>query len=512
MQEGRTANTIRNLVYAWMSQGFTIVMNLVVRIIFVRILSRDYVGIAGLFTNIITVLSVAELGIGSAITYGLYAPLANGSQNKVKALMQFYRRVYIFIGGFILFAGIALTPFLAWFVKEMPDIPHIQVIYILFICNAAATYFFSYKGALISADQKDYILKKIRMQVQFLMYISQIFVLILCKNYIGYLSVQVIATVVMNAGFSRMADRMYPYLKDRQKVSLESSQLQQLIKNTKALFCHKIGTVIVFSTDNLIISKFTGLGNVANYTNYSMIQEMLNGVMIQLFSAMAPSVGNLVASENETQSIEVFWRVMFLNAWLYGGCALCFLCLAQDFIRLCFGEIYLISEDVLFIIILNFYLTGMRRSVLTFKDAFGIFYQNWYIPLLESGVNLIVSIFLVQKIGIIGVLLGTTISSIVGPLWSEPYVLFRYGFHHPLFEYWNQFWKYFFLTIGTGIIAWYLCNKITFIPIFSFLVKGICCVLIINSMFYIVLRKDQSIRYYLEVLRGLNVWDKLRRK
>ena len=133
MQEGRTANTIRNLVYAWMSQGFTIVMNLVVRIIFVRILSRDYVGIAGLFTNIITVLSVAELGIGSAITYGLYAPLANGSQNKVKALMQFYRRVYIFIGGFILFAGIALTPFLAWFVKEMPDIPHIQVIYILFM-------------------------------------------------------------------------------------------------------------------------------------------------------------------------------------------------------------------------------------------------------------------------------------------------------------------------------------------------------------------------------------------
>ena len=512
MQESRTENTIRNLAYAWMNQGFTIVMNMVVRIIFVRTLSKDYVGITGLFSNIITVLSVAELGVGSAITYGLYAPLVEGNETKVEALMQFYRRVYIFVGGFILLAGIVLTPFLSWFVKEMPDIPYIQIIYILFICNAAASYFFSYKGALISADQKDYVLKKIRMQVQFLMYISQMLVLLIWKKYIGYLVVQVIATITMNIGYSWMADQMYPYLKNKKKISLERSQLQQLIKNTKALFCHKIGTVVVFSTDNLIISKFTGLGNVANYTNYSLIQEMLNGVMIQLFSAMAPSVGNLVASKDETQSIEVFWRVMFLNAWLYGGCALCFFCLAQDFIRLCFGENYLISEDVLFIIVLNFYLTGMRRSVLTFKDAFGIFFQNWHIPLLEAGVNLIVSILLVQKIGITGVLLGTTISSIVGPLWSEPYVLFLYGFHSSLSEYWKQYGKYFFLTIGTGIIIWYLSDKIPFIPVISFFLKGCCCVLMINSMFYMILKKDQNIKYYLGVLRGLNVRNRLRRR
>ena len=144
MQESRTENTIRNLAYAWMNQGFTIVMNMVVRIIFVRTLSKDYVGITGLFSNIITVLSVAELGVGSAITYGLYAPLVEGNETKVEALMQFYRRVYIFVGGFILLAGIVLTPFLSWFVKEMPDIPYIQIIYILFICNAAASYFFSY--------------------------------------------------------------------------------------------------------------------------------------------------------------------------------------------------------------------------------------------------------------------------------------------------------------------------------------------------------------------------------
>ena len=130
MQESRTENTIRNLAYAWMNQGFTIVMNMVVRIIFVRTLSKDYVGITGLFSNIITVLSVAELGVGSAITYGLYAPLVEGNETKVEALMQFYRRVYIFVGGFILLAGIVLTPFLSWFVKEMPDIPYIQIIYI----------------------------------------------------------------------------------------------------------------------------------------------------------------------------------------------------------------------------------------------------------------------------------------------------------------------------------------------------------------------------------------------
>ena len=501
MQESRKVNTLRNLVYAWTSQGFTIVMNMVVRVIFVRVLSKDYVGITGLFSNIITILSLAELGVGSAIVYGLYDPLAKNEQRKVKALMQFYQRIYIFIGCFILLVGIALTPYLSWFVKEMPAIQEISYIYILFICNAAASYFFSYKGTLISADQKDYVLKKIRVKVLFLMYMAQIVILLAIRNYIMYLLVQVIATVTMNIGFSRAADRMYPYLKEKEKIALDKGQLQQIVKNTKALLCHKIGGVLVFSTDNLVISKFTGLGNVANYSNYILIQETLNGILQQLFSAMAPSVGNLVAVERGEKSQEVFWKIMFLDFWLYGGSALCFLCLAQDFIQLLFGRDYLVSTDILLIIIVNFYLSGTRKSVMVFKDAYGLFYQNWYMPLLESGINLLVSVWLVYKIGLIGVLLGTTISSLLVPVWSEPYVLFRYGFHQPVISYWVKYGKYFALVTVTGLITWKICLWIPFIPVFSFVLKGICSVVVINVMFYVALRKDKNIEYCTELLK-----------
>lgn len=503
MQESRKENTLRNLIYAWASQGFSITMNMLVRIIFVHVLSKDYLGITGLFSNIITILSVAELGIGNAIVYGLYQPLAKGNEKRVKALMQFYQKVYVGIGIFILTVGLVLTPYISWFVKQLPDIPYLQYIYMLFICNASASYFFSYKGALISADQKEYILKKIRVKVLFFMYITQILILLITKNYIAYLTIQVISTIIMNIGFSLAADRMYPYLKEKQKIPLKRIQFLRIVKDTKALLCHKIGSVIVFSTDNLIISKYTGLGNVADYSNYTLIQETLSGILTQLFSAMAPSIGNLIAVEDKKKSIDTFWKIMFLDTWLYGNCTLCFLCLAQDFVRLCFGETYLISIEILIIIIINFYLTGVRKCVITFKDAYGLFFQNWYMPLLESVINLFISILLVRELGVVGVLLGTTISSLMIPVWSEPYVLFHYGFRFPIINYWKQYGKYLFLIIAIGVITWNICNLIPYIPIFSFLLKGICCILIINSIFYITLRNDQNMKYYLELLKHI---------
>lgn len=504
MQESRKVNTIRNLAYAWTSQGFTIIMNIVVRVIFVRILSKDYVGITGLFSNIITILSLAELGVGSAIVYGLYDPLAKNEQKKVKALMQFYQRIYIFIGCFILVAGIALTPYLSWFVQEMPEIEQLSYIYILFICNAAASYFFSYKGTLISADQKDYVLKKIRVKVLFLMYMAQIVILLTLRNYIVYLLVQVMATFAMNIGFSRAADRMYPYLREKGKADLGEGQLQQIVKNTKALLCHKIGGILVFSTDNLIISKFTGLGNVADYSNYVLIQEALNGVLQQLFLAMAPSVGNLVAVEKGEKSQEVFWRIMFLDFWLYGGSALCFLCLAQDFIQLFFGENYLVPTEILLVIVVNFYLSGARKSVLVFKDAYGLFFQNWYMPLLESGINLLASVWLVYKLGLLGVLLGTTISSLLVPVWSEPYVLFRYGFRQPVISYWVQYGKYIALIMVAGLAAWQACLWIPFVPVLSFVLKGACSAVLINAIFYVALRKDKNMEYCVGLLKAFS--------
>lgn len=503
MEADRKSNTIRNLAYAWLAQSVTIVMNMVVRVIFVRVLSKDYVGVGGLFSNVITILSLAELGIGSAIIYGLYEPLAKNDQRSIKALMQFYQKVYVMVGLFVGVLGIALTPYIGWFIKDIPDIPFIDTIYILFVLNAAFSYFFSYRASLITADQKDYILKRIRMRVLMAMYFSQIVILIIWHNYIVYLCVQIIFTVFMNVCFSITADRLYPFLKDRERVNLEPKQFRKIVKNTKALLCHKVGEIAVFSTDNLIISKYSGLKSVAEYSNYTLIQETLNGILIQVFSAMAASVGNLVAIETKEKNIQVFHKIMFLNACLYSFCSIFFLCLAQDFVQLCFGENYVISTYILLLIVINFYLSGMRKCTVTFKNAYGLFRQNWFVPLLESVINLVISLILVQDFGVAGVLLGTTISSVFAPVWVEPYVLYHFGFREKVFLYWKIYLKYLVLLIIIGGITWTVSNMIAYIPILSLLIRAIICLLCIVIMYYLAFRKNENFIYYVELLKSL---------
>lgn len=501
MEADRKSNTIRNLAYAWLAQGITIVMNMVVRMIFVRVLAKDYVGIGGLFSNVITMLSLAELGIGTAIIYGLYEPLAKNDQRSIKALMQFYQKVYVMVGILIGVVGIALSPYIGWFIKDIPDIPFIQIIYILFVLNAAFSYFFSYRASLITADQKDYILKRIRMKVLVAMYSVQIIVLIIWRNYIGYLCVQIIFTVSMNVGYSIAADRLYPFLREKERVPLEPNQLKKIVKNTKALICHKVGEIAVFSTDNLIISKYSGLSSVADYSNYTLIQETLNGILIQVFNAMAASVGNLVATETKEKNIQIFDRIMFLNACLYSFCSICFLCLAQDFVRLCFGKNYVVSINILLLIVVNFYLSGMRKCTVTFKSAYGLFWQNWFVPLLESGINLVTSLILVQDFGVAGVLLGTTISSVVAPVWVEPYVLYHFGFQEPVFLYWIKYVKYLVLLIITGGVIWIISSWIVYIPIVSLLIRAIICMICIPAIYYMAFRNNENFIYYLELLK-----------
>lgn len=502
MGVGRKSNTIRNLVYAWLAQGVTIIMNMIVRVIFVRVLSKDYVGIGGLFSNVITMLSLAELGIGSAIIYGLYEPLAKNNQRSIRALMQFYQKVYVMVGVLIGVVGIALTPYIGWFIKDIPDIPLIEVIYILFVLNAALSYFFSYRASLITADQKDYILKRIRMKVLVAMYFAQMIVLIVWRNYIGYLCIQIIFTISMNVGFSVAAEKLYPFLKNKERLPLETKQFREIVKNTKALLCHKVGEIAVFSTDNLIISKYSGLSSVADYSNYILIQETLNGILVQVFNAMAASIGNLVAIEKREKNIQVFDKVMFLNACLYSFCSICFLCLAQDFVRLCFGENYVVSSYVLLLIVINFYLSGMRKCTATFKAAYGLFWQNWFVPLLEAVVNLVTSLILVQYFGVAGVLLGTMISSVLAPVWVEPFVLYHYGFQENVFKYWKEYIKYMVLLIITSGVTWGISNRIIYIPIFSLFIRTIICLICIIVIYYLAFRKNDNFIYYLELFRS----------
>lgn len=446
----RSEKSIRNVLVTWMGLMFVSLGGFVVRIVLARVMAEEYLGLNGLFGNIISVLSLAELGVGPAITFSLYRPIAQNDTKEITALMQMYRKFYIGVGLFVLGVGTVLTPFLPYLIKDMPQsVEHLYLIYFLYVLNASMSYFCSYKVVYISANQNYYLYSLNHAMCYVLMYVVQILVLLLTKNFVLFYLVQVITTAAENLNISRIADKRYPILRSKEKGELPEETKKTIKTNVFAAIGHNIGNVVLNSTDNIIISKFVGLVETGMYSNYLLITSTINMFLNQAFSAIISSIGNLVVEGSEKQKEDSFYLVYFVNFWIFGFAATALLVLASPFVSLAFGENYVLSSSVVFIIAMNFYATGMRQTCITFKSAYGILIQDVHKAYIEAIVNLVVSVLLVQKLGIFGVLLGTLISNYAVAFWIEPKVLFRYGFK-------KKPWKYFgiyVLFLGTFLAA-----------------------------------------------------------
>lgn len=447
----RVENSIKNTIISIFFQGFGLLINFIVRIFFIKILGSEYLGLNGLFTNILLVLSLAELGVGEAINFSLYKPLAEKDIAKCQLLMNVYKKVYIIIGIFITVIGIGFMPFIPYFINEMTGLEHVNIIYILFVLNTSLSYFFSYKRNLIIADQKMYIATIYKNIFYVIFKIAQIIYLIIFKDYIGYLVLQVLATVLENVFISIKAEKIYPFLQGEQSSKLDQATRNEIVKNTQAMMMHKIGNVIVNSTDNIILSKFVGLIAVGIYSNYYMITYSLTIVYTQIYASLTASIGNLCVDSSKDRQFDVFKKINFFTFWLYSFSAICLLILFNPFIELWVGKEYLLNFDVVIVICINFYVTGMRKSVLTFREAAGLFYKDRWKSVLEAIINLIVSIILAIKFGIIGVFIGTLISSIAVCVWLEPYILYKYGFEKTLILYLLDYFKKLFLMFSVAV-------------------------------------------------------------
>lgn len=499
----RTINSIRNVKFALVGQILGVAISFFARMVFVRYLSMEYLGLNGLFTNIISILSLAELGIGSAIVYSLYEPLANEDQLKIKALMRIFKKAYITIGLWMCMAGLAGTPFLGLIIKDMPDIASIEIIYLIFVANSAVTYFFTYKRLLIIADQKKYIDSIYHYSAYIILNIGQIVILILTQNYLLYLGFNFFIISVENYLISRKADKLFPYLKFYDGEKLEPEEKRTIKRNIQAMFMHRVGSMVVLSTDNLIISMFVSLTAVGLYSNYLLIINALTMAYAMLFQSVAAGVGNLGATENKVYIRKIFKAIDFIGFWLYAFSTIALFNLLNPFISLWLGEQYLFNMPVIFLIVLNFYIHGQRYSVLTFRDALGLFWYDRYKPLFESGINLILSIYFAVYFGVAGVLLGTIISSLTTVFWVEPYVLYKYGLESSLKPYFITYFKRFFLTLAMGGLTWYLCTFFPAISIIGFIVKMIICALIPNLILIMIFHKTEEFQYFIDLLRRL---------
>ena len=513
MQQSRTRNSVINSLTSVTTQILTVVMNFVVKIVFTRTISMEYLGVNGLFANIITMLSLADLGIGTAIPYSLYKPLAEGDHHKVKVLMKFYSKVYNVIGVVVLLIGLGLIPFLPYLIKGGEGVPDLNLIYALFVIHSASSYFFVYKRFLIDSDQKGYITARITFIFSFVLSLVQIGILYLWHNFILYLVSSIVFVVLQNIYISHKATKLYPYIKEKTDEKLEKEDVKEITKNVGSLFIYKVGSVVTNGTDNMIISKFLGLIPVGIYSNYVLVTKSLNNVVSQLFTAITSSIGNLVVTTNKKHSRNVFERLLFLNFWFYAFFSIALMILINPFIDLFFGSKFVLSETIVIVLVVDFYLNGMQSVSTSFLNAYGLFYEGRFRPIFMIIVNIIVSLLLVHPFGIAGVLLGTIISRITTICWMDPRIVYKYGFkdEKAVWKYYIQYVGYFCLFLILGLSLYWLFHKIMIDHILMWIIMGILVSVIINLLFLLLFFKTKYFQYFYDKIKQL-ISSKIRHK
>lgn len=503
-EKSRTENSIMNITTGLFGQGLQVLLSFINRMAFIRCLSADYLGLNGLFTNVLSVLSLAELGIGSAIVYALYKPLAEKDEKKIIAYMNFYARAYRTIGIVVAVAGIIMLPFLNVIINLPYQIhENIYVLYCISLFNTSITYFFSYKSSLLIADQKNYVVLLCSYCTSFAQTLFQIIILLLTRNYILYLLVQTVCGMIYNIWISRVADKSYPFLSNA-KYRLTSNEKGSLVRDIRALVITKLSGVLVNNTDNILITFFKGLATTGVTSNYVLLVNTLNNLLNQIFNGLTASVGNLNAVATKEKKYFMFKVVNLANFWLFGWATIGFVFLSSIIVNLFFGSQYVLEMDIVIIMAVNFYTVGMQNAVWTYRGTLGLFRYGRYLLLVTAALNLFLSVVLGQRFGVFGILLATFISRVLTNIWYDPFAVFKHGLHLNPIKYLYIYFKY------IGILSFTICIIFGCSKIFkSDIWLVVLCVIVPNIVFYITLKNTEEFTYVKNMVQKF-VWKYLR--
>ena len=415
------------------------------RTVFIAILGTEYLGVNSLFTSILRWLALAELGIDMTVVYSLYKPIADKNTRLIQAYLNLYKKAFAIVAFTVLTLGIALIPFLSYFLGELTVVTQPILIYLLFLLNTFVSYFFIYKQSIFIANQQQFVINRNKSIFFLISQFAQIGILIITRNFILTLLIQVLLKIAENVWVSVLADRQYPYIKNNQE-KLSDSERQKFFKNMYAMFMYKIGQVVVGATDNIIISVFNGIIAVGLYANYLMITNILNQTIHTIFSGMRASIGNINATETTQRKRQIFDVVFFMSFLIYGVTAVILYNVINPFIVLWLDETFLLSRFTVMIIVINYYTAGMQSAAASYRDTTGLFRVGQYRPVISAVLNLVISVWLARPLGIAGVLLGTVISRAMVFFWYDPYVIFKYIFEQPLHSYFKKYTIYAFVV------------------------------------------------------------------
>lgn len=477
--------------------------NLIIRKVFLDSLGSESLGLLSLYSNIMGWMSVLELGIGSAIIFSLYKPYANNDFESLKSYIKYYGIFYRKTGLIIIISSVLISPFMHFFIEGNMNNTLISTGFILFSINTFISYMFSHKLCILNVSQESYIVTLTSTLSKLIISILQFIMLKLYPNFYIYIIIQIIINLIYYIGINIYISRRFKWINDNCK-DIDNDEKDKLFKNMKSLFMHRVGGLVLLSTDNIIISKFLGLITLSKYTNYFTVLNAIQSVVTSIVNGITASVGNLVAEGNKEKSYEIHKNLFFMIFWITSFITISLYNTIDQFIVMWVGKNNLIDNTTICIILINIYLTCLREATDQFKYAAGLFYQDRYAPIFEAIINLVVSLVLVNKIGLAGVFIGTFISNILVVFWIKPYIVYKYVFNINIIEYFKMYFKYVLIGIIPLFVTSYVTSYFKYkYGITSFIINCILNIVIINSIYIIIFYKSKEFKYFISIVKKI---------
>ena len=515
----RTQNSFFNIVTGLGASLLLVLLSFITRTVFINTLGTSYLGIEGLFSNILSMLSLADLGIGSAIVFKLYKPIEENDHRRIQILMKLYRQVYWIIGGIIVVLGLCLIPFLPHLVEDYERFDALGLnavlVFLLYVYNTASSYwFFAHKSSFVRANQKSYVLTVAGYVVTICNSIFQILALTLFHSFMLYLLVSVFFTMVTGIVGAVICNRNYPYANEKTSEHISKEELKDFIKDCSALLLYRVHNVVINASDNIVLSAIWGLDAVGLYYSYLTVKNALRNLLDTVINSVQASLGSIYSTGNLDWSRLMFRVVNFLVFWLYGIGAIGLAILLNEFIPIWLKSTdYLLTSwtvagrtlvtPVALFIGIEMYVIGQRQYFGIFREAMGLFQHMKYRPLASVIVNIVVLIPTVKYMGPIGCVISTIVAGLTTNMIFDPIIIHKHALKQSVRPYFLRNMLYTVVIVIAGIMAWWVCKQIPLSGVPGFLVHGFICVAVPCAVFSLCFFRTTEFKYLLNTVKTL---------
>ena len=484
----------------------TLILSFASRTVFIYTLGAEYLGLNGLFSNILSFLALSELGLGVAVAFLLYSPLATNDIERIKVVMKFYKRCYLIIGCVILLLGCGIMPFLKYLVNLDQPIPeNLYLVFFLFVLNSAISYFFvAYKQTLIEADQKKYLTTKLEMLFTIVNCAVDIVVLIVFKDFITYLLSKCFLVVIRNIALSHFIDKHYPYITEPVEGDLSKEEVRKIFKDIASVSIFRFGSVLFNSVTNIVTSAVVGTIVVGYYSNYTMIVNQIEILFMLAIGAVGASIGNVVATETREKQYIIYKRLDKVSAFVLITCSVCLIQLLNSFVGIWLGNVgeeYVLNQFVVILIVANMYTNCSCQVLDRFRTAGGFFSIGRDLQVIGGVINIVLSVILAKTWVFEGVLISPFLCKMF--ITVTPFMV-RVGKRAFDKNCWPMLWEYFSKMLVTAVIClcvWFICKPLHTGSAISFVIESILTLVLTVILLSLFLYKTLSVKKIIQSLR-----------